>query len=840
MKFVIVGGVAGGATAAARLRRIDEKAEIVLFERGEYISYANCGLPYYIGDVITNRESLLVQTVEGMESKFNLDIRNLSEVVQVDPVKKKVHVKNLKTEEVYEESYDKLLLSPGAYPIKPPIPGLEEADNVFTLRNVPDTDAIKEFVSKDSVQKATVIGGGFIGIEMAENFHHLGMEVTLIEAADQIMGPIDIEMARLLQDHMENQGVRLILEDGVEEFLDQGKTIRTQSGIEVKSDITLLAIGVKPDTEFLNDSGIERDSRGFIKVNEKMETSIEDIYAVGDAILFQDGMFQEPMSLALAGPANRCGRIVANNMCGIDDSYQGFYGTSVAKVFDLDVAATGFNEKTLRKKGIDYRVVHSHPLSNAGYYPGSLPMNFKLLFEYPSGKVLGAQAVGGKGIDKRIDVIATALYGNMTVRDLTQLELCYAPPFGAAKDPVNLAGYAAENILDGMLEQVSVEEVDQIIKDGGQILDVREVSETIMGEMDHAVNIPVGELRNRLDELDKGKIYVICQVGVRGYLATRILKSAGFDAKNIDGGYESYLMSERMYKKDQKVIEKAERAKIPNLDSSTTPLTDGSGNPVACSYNPKVLEQEPTKKVDARGLQCPGPIAQVYAALLEMNKGEVLEVKATDPGFARDIEAWCSKMGNSLLELKKEDYYTYAKILKGRADYQPGDKQEVQTREGTIPQKDGATFVVFSGDFDKAMAAFIIATGAAAMGKPVNLFFTFWGLNIIRKKANVEKEPMEKMFGAMMPCGADQLNLSNMNMMGMGKKMIKKVMEEKNVDSLGDLIENARGLGVNLMACAMSMDIMGIKQEELLDDVEIVGVATYLAKTEESNLNLFI
>lgn len=558
MKVLIIGGVAGGATAAARLRRLDEDLEIIMFEKGEYISYANCGLPYYIGNVIKEKEKLLVQTVEEMKEKFNLDIRNFSEVTKINPKEKTLEVKNLKIGQVYEESYDKLLIATGASPVKPPLKGLDQADDLFTLRTVENTEEIKNFALKDQVKEVAIIGGGLIGVEMAENLHNLGKDITIIEGSDQIMGPIDPDMARIAQEHLENKNVKIILSDIVEKIEEKGRKIITKSGKEIKTDMIILSIGISPESSLAKEAGLDLGEKGHIKVNKKLQTSDENIYAVGDVIEFKDAILGETMSLALAGPANRCARIAANNICSIDDEYTGFFGTSIVKVFDLQVASTGMNEKRLKDLGIDYRTVHTHPLSNAGYYPDSIMMSFKLLFENKTGKILGAQAIGGKGVDKRIDVIATALYGKMTVRDLTQLELAYAPPYGGAKDVINLVGYAAENILDGLVETISSEELDQILEKGGKLINIYDKSEE---ELEGAINMPIGQIREKTEELSDDKTYVIYQIGVRSYLAGRVMSSMGKDVKSLDSGYKIYMDKENMLEKDRQVIKQAEKAK---------------------------------------------------------------------------------------------------------------------------------------------------------------------------------------------------------------------------------------------------------------------------------------
>lgn len=573
-KILIVGGVAGGATAAARLRRLDEKSQIIMFERGEYISFANCGLPYYIGNVIENRDALLVQTVEGMKKRFNLDIRNFSEVVSIDAEKMEVTVNNLSTGETYVEKYDELILSPGASPIKPPITGIADADNIFTLRNIPDTDAIKGFVDTKNPKEAVVVGGGFIGIEMAENLVERGVRVHLVEMLNQVMAPIDFEMAQIVHKHMVEKGVDLILGDGVDSFEENGRVVKLKSGRKINSDITILSIGIRPENELAKSAGLELGDRGHIRVNENFETSKPHIYAVGDAIETQGLIYGEASSIALASPANRQARIVADRINGIDSKYKGVLGTSVAKVFDLTVSSTGYNEKKLKNMGKnDFKSIHIHPLSNAGYYPTARPLDLKLIFEIPSGRVLGAQAIGEVGVEKRIDVIATAIAAKMTVRDLQELELSYAPPFSSAKDPINMAGYVASNILDG-IEAVSVMEIDDIVEKGGYLIDVRTVGEFMAGSMPGAVNIPLDELRDRLDEIPKDKdIYINCQVGLRGYLAVRILKNNGINAVNVDGGYKSYRQLKFGVEEDK---------------TENTPTLSG----IACTDNSDVLKKK--------------------------------------------------------------------------------------------------------------------------------------------------------------------------------------------------------------------------------------------------------
>ncbi|MBP2644025.1 MAG: CoA-disulfide reductase [Firmicutes bacterium] len=538
-KVLIVGGVAGGASAAARLRRLDESAEIIMFERDEYISFANCGLPYYIGESIQERNKLLIQTPQSMKNRFNIDVRTNSEVTAVNPANKTVTV-NSKGKGYYEETYDYLVLSPGAKAVKPPIPGID-SNKIFALRNIPDTDSIKAYVSKKEINTAVIIGGGFIGIEMAENLKHAGVDVTLVEAAPHILAPFDSDMAAIIEKELEDRGITLVLQNGVKAFQDTGSLLEVvlTSGHTLKTDMALLAIGVAPDTGFLKNSGIALGPRGHISVNENMLTSLENVYAVGDAIEVVDFVNKETTAVPLAGPANKQGRIAADNIAGIPSTYKGTQGTSILKVFSLTAAATGNNERTLAKLNTPYKTIHIHPFSHATYYPDAAQLSLKLIFS-PAGRVLGAQCIGAEGVDKRIDVIATVIRLRGTVTDLTELELCYAPPYSSAKDPVNMAGYVAENVLTHRAEIVTYDELTKKDKENTVLLDVRTKEEFNSGHLEGAINIPVDELRTRLHELNNNvAILEYCQIGLRGYIAARILSQNGFNVKNMTGGYKS-------------------------------------------------------------------------------------------------------------------------------------------------------------------------------------------------------------------------------------------------------------------------------------------------------------
>ncbi|WP_132995370.1 FAD-dependent oxidoreductase [Sporanaerobacter acetigenes] len=544
-KVLVVGGVAGGATTVARLRRLDEDVEIILFERGEYISFANCGLPYYIGGTIESRDALLVQKPEAMKKRFNIDVRTKNEVLKIYRDDKEVEVNDLNTGNIYRESYDILVLSPGSTPLKPPIPGID-APNIFSLWNIPDTDTIKGYVEKKCPKKAVVVGGGFIGLEMAENLHALGLEVSIVEMLNQVMAPLDFEMAEIVHEHIESKGGELHLGDGVKKFeYKDGKTyVILQSGISIETDLVILSIGVRPNSQLAKDAGLDVNERGGIVVDEYLRTSDRNIYALGDAIEVVDFVNENKTMVPLAGPANKQGRIVAGNIAGRNEKYNGTQGTSVAKIFDITVATTGNNEKTLNRLGKkykeDYLISFIHTKSHAGYYPQALPLTIKLIFDL-KGKVLGAQIVGYDGVDKRIDVLATAIRFGGTIYDLKELELAYAPPYSSAKDPVNMSGFVAENILNGDVEPILWNEIKDLDKEKIIILDVREEVEREIGYVEGSINIPLDKLRDRMDELDKDKTIIIyCAIGLRGYIGARILKQNGFKVKNFCGGFTTY------------------------------------------------------------------------------------------------------------------------------------------------------------------------------------------------------------------------------------------------------------------------------------------------------------
>lgn len=818
MKYVIIGGVAGGATAAARLRRIDEQAEIILLEKGKYISYANCGLPYYIGGVIAEREKLLVQTPASFGKRFRIDVRVENEVIAIDPEKKTLTIRKADGKE-YEETYDKLLLSPGANPVKPPLEGID-SKGIFTLRNVEDTDRIKAYITDKQVKRAVVVGAGFIGLEMAENLHHAGVAVSVVEMGNQVMAPIDFSMAAPIHQHLIEKGVSLYLEEGVTRFrrTEEGITVFLKSGKSIPADMVLLSIGVRPATVLAQQAGLELGETGGIRVDEHLETSVKDIYAVGDAIEYPHPLTGEPWLNYLANPANRQGRIVADNMAlGNTTSYEGAIGTSIAKVFDMTVASTGLAAKRLKQWGMEYQSSVTHSASHAGYYPDALPLTLKLTFHPKTGKLYGAQCVGYEGVDKRIDQIAGLIKHGGTVYDLMETEHTYAPPFSSAKDPIAIAGYVASNIISGAMPVISWRELAEK-KDEVMLIDTRTPEEFSFGTIPGAVNIPLDEMRDRLSEIPADKpVVLFCAVGLRGYLAQRILIGRGYrNTANLIGGYKTYSTAV---------------APIP-APTASSPAQPAASAPSQSAQSGSVKEP---LRVNACGLQCPGPIMQVKKAMDSIAPGERVEIVATDAGFARDASAWCATTGNKLIE-KKEEKGRYTVLL------EKGD--EACTCPSSLPAAGGRgkTLILFSDDLDKALATFVLANGAAATGQKVSIFFTFWGLNVLKKiqKPRTEKDIFGKMFGMMLPSSSLRLKLSKMNMMGLGSRMMRFLMKRKGIDSLESLRSQALAQGVEFIACQMSMDMMGIRREELLDEVTIGGVATYMERADKANVNLFI
>lgn len=813
MKHIIIGGVAGGATAAARIRRADEEAEIVLLEKGKYISYANCGLPYYIGGAIAEREKLFLQTPASFGGRFNIDVRIENEAVGIDTAAKSVEVRRADGS-TYTESYDKLLLSPGASPVRPPLKGID-SEGIFTLRNVDDTDRIKNYITTRTVASAVVVGAGFIGLEMAENLHRAGAGVSIVEMGNQVMAPVDFSIASHVHQHLLQKGVHLYLEQSVERFEKRDDKIEVffTSGKSIATDLVILSIGVRPETALAKAAGLRIGETGGIWVDDYLQTSAADVYAVGDAIEFPHPLTGKPWLNYLANPANRQGRIVADNMVfGNTTRYEGAIGTSIAKVFDMTVASTGLAAKRLKQFGIPYASSTTHSASHAGYYPDALPLTLKLTFDPASGKLYGGQCVGYDGADKRIDQIALLIKQGGTVYDLIKVEHAYAPPFSSAKDPIAIAGYVAGNIISGAMPVATWRQMAEADRCDTLFLDVRTREEHAFGAIPGSVNIPLDELRGRIGELPRDKeIYIYCAVGLRGYLALKILTGHGFTrVKNLSGGYKTYAT-----------------ATAPIENKTATIRTNGKTDTQHTGERIKTL------KIDACGLQCPGPVMKIKQAIDSIGEGERIEMVATDAGFSRDAQAWCNTTGNILIS-NSEEKGKYTVVI------EKGSPQACRT--ATSCDGKAKTLIMFSDDLDKALATFVLANGAAATGQKVSIFFTFWGLNVIKKvaKPKVKKDIFGRMFSMMLPSSSLKLHLSKMSMLGIGDRMMRHIMKRKGIDSLESLRQQAIDSGVEFIACQMSMDVMGVKREELLDEATVGGVATYMERAEGANVNLFV
>lgn len=830
MKLVVVGGVAAGASTAARARRLDESAEIVVFERGHHVSFANCGLPYHVGEVITDRSRLLLQTPESLRESLNIDVRIATEVVSIDRAAKTVTVRECDTGKEYTESYDKLALCMGAEAMKLPMPGVD-LPAVNVLRRIGDMDLIKarldaalleQKAGRRGVVRAVVVGAGYIGLEMAENLHHRGVKVDVVELSDQILPPVDHEIAAPVEQHLTARGITLHLSTGAAAFHplsdpDGAERVKVElnSGVNIAADLVILAAGVRPSVELAKAAGIELGSRGGIKVDTHMQTNDPNIYAAGDGVETPHPVLPGSYLNPLAGPANRQARVAAENICGRDTEYKSTQGTSIVKVFDMVAGGTGATARQLDAAGVEYRVVHVHPSGHAGYYPGTAMMHIKVLFSPADGRVLGAQACGFDGVDKRLDLFAMAIRAGLTVYDLEEQELAYAPPFGSAKDPINMAGFVASNVLKGDLTLWYSQEFPI---EGARLVDVRTAEEFDLWHLPGAESVPLGSFREAIAGWDRAQpVRLYCAVGFRSYLAHRILVQDGFtDVATLSGGSTTF--------KHVHDTDKSEYEALPPMENYAE-TTSMAAMPVMASGN--------LIQLDCTGLACPGPIMKLASAMKDAAVGDEVEVTVSDPGFALDAPAWASKNGHKLVSLEPRGAGYIATMRKG--GYAP-------IATGSAPAKKKTSMVVFSSDLDKLIAAFIIANGAVAMGDEVSMFFTFWGLNALRKTdpPKRQKKALDKMFGIMMPRGANKLTLSQMHMMGAGTAMIKGVMKKHAVPSLPELIQSAQDGGVRLLGCTMTMDLLGIAQSDLLDGVELAGVATFLGEAQESGTTLFI
>jgi NADPH-dependent 2,4-dienoyl-CoA reductase/sulfur reductase-like enzyme/peroxiredoxin family protein/TusA-related sulfurtransferase/rhodanese-related sulfurtransferase len=804
LQIVIVGGVAAGASAAARARRLSEKARITIIERGSDVSFANCGLPYHIGGEIADRARLSVQTPEGLAALLNLDVRTRTEAVFIDRARKTLRVRPTGggTEEML--SYDKLILAPGASPLRPSLPGIDDP-RIHTLRSLEDMDRIK--IAAGAARSALVIGAGFIGLEMAEQLHRIGKSVTLVEKVGHVLPHMDPEMVSTVESELRAHGVTLILGDGLAGFTNttNGVTTLLESGRTLSADLIILSIGVRPEGALAGAAGLSLNDRGAIRVNAWMQTDDPDIYAAGDAVESKDRLCGTPMNLPLGGPANRQGRLIADHIFTpeLARPYPGHLGTAIVRVFDSVAGATGWTEKRLRQQGVPFEVATVTDHQHAGYFPGAVPITVKILWNPENGRLLGGQVFGVDGVDKRLDVLATALAGRLTVDDLTELELAYAPPFGSARDVVNTAGFAAQNQRRGLVSTV------REIPHDRRLLDVRPAALTAIDPLPGSLNIPLDELRRRIGEIDPSARWAtLCALGKMSYFAARILTQHGVDAVGVNGGLK--------------------------ICRPTT-------TPPAMTPRPLLIAPPMTEAVvelDCTGMSCPGPLLRVKASMDSLTPGQTLMVRSSDPGFARDIESFCRSSGHEFLGMNREKGILIAHLQKSSGVLEP-----MSGGASSEDRRKGATVVVFSGEMDKVMAALIIANGAAALGGKVTLFFTFWGINALRREQAVPvrgKSLLDQMFGWMLPRGLGALPLSRMHFAGAGHRMMKYQMASKNLPNLPDLLSAALKGGVQIAACTMAMDAMGIRAEELIDGVELGGVADYLESAEMAGTNLFV
>jgi NADPH-dependent 2,4-dienoyl-CoA reductase/sulfur reductase-like enzyme/peroxiredoxin family protein/rhodanese-related sulfurtransferase/TusA-related sulfurtransferase len=831
MKLIVVGGVAAGASTAARARRLDEAAEIVVLERGHHVSFANCGLPYHVGGVIADRSRLLLQTPQSLRESLNIDVRIGSEVVSVDRKSRSVRVREVDSGKEYTESYDALALCMGAEAVRPDISGIDHPA-VHVLRSIGDMDRILERLEgalakqrggEGESVRAVVVGAGYIGLEMAENLKHRGVDVSVVELSDQILPPVDHEIASPVEQHLRTRGVEVLLGTAAAAFRQMRRdpdrvTVELTSGATLVADLVILAAGVRPAVGLARDAGLVLGPRGGIAVDTHMRTSDKHIWAAGDAVETRHPVLPGEFLNPLAGPANRQARVAAENICGRRTEYLSTQGTSIVKVFDMVAGGTGATARQLDAAGIAYRVVHVHPSGHAGYYPGTAMMHIKLLFSPDDGRVLGAQACGFDGVDKRLDLFAMAIRAGLTVYDLEEQELAYAPPFGSAKDPLNMAGFVAANVLRGDLRLWYAEQWPAV-DEGARLIDVRTPEEYALWHLPGADNVPLGTLREAITDWDRAQpVRLYCAVGFRSYLAYRVLVQSGFaDVATLSGGTTTF-----------KAVHEAASAAYeaqPPLENYAEALTAVGAVATATG---QVLD------LDCTGLACPGPIMRLASAMNEAQPGDEIRVTVSDPGFALDAPAWASKNGHALVSLDPKGAGYVGLFRKGLPAASAGVAKGLALKKTSM--------VVFSGDLDKVLAAFIIANGAVAMGDEVSMFFTFWGLNALRRSdpPKRERKAMEKMFGAMMPRGADQLTLSQMHMAGAGTTMIKNVMKRHDVPPLPELIASAQAGGARLLGCTMTMDLLGIAQSDLIDGVVLAGVATFLGEAQESGTTLFI
>jgi NADPH-dependent 2,4-dienoyl-CoA reductase/sulfur reductase-like enzyme/peroxiredoxin family protein/rhodanese-related sulfurtransferase/TusA-related sulfurtransferase len=826
MKYIIIGG--GSATAAAHIRRNDETAEIILLEKSEYIPYANCGLPYYIGNVIKDQNELRLQSSDSFFNRFKIDVRTQNEVVGIYPEKKEITIKNEKGE-TYTESYDKLLISTQAKSIIPVIEGVN-LEGVFLLQTIQDANEIKNYIQTKNVKNAVILGADFAGLEIAENLQNLGIQVSIIDKCKQTNHVLDLPMANILYEHLLEKGIDLYLDNEVQEIFKEQHSLKITLNNEksVITDMIVLATNKIPDTKLAEQTGIKLGETGGILVDAYLQTSFENIYAVGNAVEFPHPLTKKPCLNFTPNPSNRQATIAADNMVfGNAIHYEGAIGTTIAKVFDRVGAATGLNASKLNQLNIPFESIYIHEYSHAECYPDAKPLSVKITFDKKNGKLYGGQVVGVECVDTRIDQITVIIKKGGTIADLMQLEQAYSPEFSTIKDPICIAGYAANNVITGKMPAFYWLDIDKFNKNNVNIFDVRTKDEFDLGAIENAKNISLDDLRNRMHEIPKDKpLYVYCATGRRGYFAQQILLKNGFkEVYNLTGGIKTYHYA------TQPLIQQGEKNNPQQkLIEENSPAY---GQKVV--YNTAMSPAKIMKKINASGLQCPGPILKLKSAIDQLGEGETVEITATDPAFRKDVEAWTNTTGNSLLSNTIENGNYIAIVQKG------GNRLANKIETSDSSDK-GKTIILFSDSLDKAIATFVLANGAAATGKKVTLFFTFWGLNVIKKvdKPKVKKDFFGKMFSIMLPSNSLKLKLSKFNMFGIGAKMMRHIMKKKGIESLETLRQQAIDQGVEFIACEMSMNAMGIDPEELLDNVTVGGVATYMGWADKANVNLFI
>ena len=822
MKIVVVGGVALGASFATRMRRLSEEHEITIYEKTGFISYANCGLPYNLSGKIA-RDKLELADAKKMKTDFDIDVQVNSEVTSIDTKKKTITVKDTKTGKVKTVSYDKLILGPGTSALILPIPGMDKEEAVFTLKNLDDLDKVTEYIEKHSPKDAVVFGAGFIGLEVAESLIEAGWNVSVIDIASTVV-KLDKDVSTIVENELTDNGVNLYMEAFTDKIDTKTKNVVLKDGRKIKYDIIFATAGIKPNTDFIKDAGIKVDNRGIVMTDEHMQTSDKDVYAGGDIVYTTHEITEKRVYSPLAWGANRQARVIANHIAGIDDKQPKTLNTAIIKIFRKPVAQTGLNEFGAKMEGYTFGTSFIEANDHAGYYPGALKVVLKLVYDKKTLRVLGAQSVGVSS-DKKIDVIATVIKSKGTIYDLADLNLTYSPPFGSAKDVLNVSAFVAINAIERNIPCVGVTDVPK----GALHVDVRPETIFEMSNVKGSINIDKTDLRTT-DKLPKDKstpIYLLCNTGHESYNAWGIVVGLGYkNVFNIKGGFHLHSAIEKAanYEAGTSVNRKAKKVENKTVNASTVA--------------PKAMAKGESFDVDCSGLACPGPILKVSEKLKEIKDGDIVNVKASDFGFEEDIKVWSKKNGHTILSVDSSDTEVNAVIQKGSNV----NKDTAAMASALLQGRKKATIVLFSGEYDKMLAAMIISQAAASLGTEVTIFATFWGLNALRVKPakRIKKKFMERMFGRMMPRGAAKLPLSRMNMGGMGQKMIKSIMKKHNVTSPEVMLQQTIDMGVSIIACTMSMDLLGIDKKELVTGIKYAGAAAYVSESDDSNLTLFI